>query len=172
MSSALKDVELCPVCGLPPEYCEYGGKFDLCKPWLKENHLDLYPDLASLEVTDEMSAATLEAINAREALVGTNSLRFWRLGPKRKDPKKMKKEKILTFTLKTRQKHKHMTSVAGLELFGLPFCSAVPYRCGHQDCYEGFWKEVLQRSICWEECGESHGNHGAGRDYAGSWSSV
>ena len=76
MSSALIDVELCPVCGLPPEYCEYGGKFDLCKPWLKENHLDLYPDLASLEVTDEMSAATLEAINAREALVGTNSLRF------------------------------------------------------------------------------------------------
>ncbi|KAK8824058.1 Translation initiation factor SUI1 family protein [Blastocystis sp. ATCC 50177/Nand II] len=114
MSSALKDVELCPVCGLPPEYCEYGGKFDLCKPWLKENHLDLYPDLASLEVTDEMSAATLEAINAREALVG----------PKRKDPKKMKKEKILTFTLKTRQKHKHMTSVAGLELFDVDIKAA------------------------------------------------
>ena len=55
----------------------------------------------------------------------------------------MKKEKILTFTLKTRQKHKHMTSVAGLELFGLPFCSAVPYRCGHQGCHEGFWKEIL-----------------------------
>lgn len=70
MAAELKDVELCPVCGLPPEYCEYGSKFDLCKPWLKENHLDLYPDLANFEVTDEMAAATLEAISAREALVG------------------------------------------------------------------------------------------------------
>ena len=42
----------------------------VCKPWLKENHLDLYPDLANFEVTDEMAAATLEAISAREALVG------------------------------------------------------------------------------------------------------
>ena len=70
MAAELKDVELCPVCGLPPEYCEYGCKFELCKPWLKENHLDLYPDLANFEVTDEMAAATLEAISAREAVVG------------------------------------------------------------------------------------------------------
>lgn len=70
MAAELKDVELCPVCGLPPEYCEYGSKFELCKPWLKENHLDLYPDLANFEVTDEMAAATLEAISAREAVVG------------------------------------------------------------------------------------------------------
>lgn len=70
MSVQAKDVELCPVCGLPPEYCEYGGKFDLCKPWLKENHLDLYPDLADLEVTEEMEAATVGAISARENATG------------------------------------------------------------------------------------------------------
>lgn len=70
MSAPLKDVELCPVCGMPPEYCEYGGKFDLCKPWLKENHLDLYPDLAELDVTEEMAEATLAAINAHESVVG------------------------------------------------------------------------------------------------------
>ena len=75
MAAELKDVELCPVCGLPPEYCEYGSKFDLCKPWLKENHLDLYPDLANFEVTDEMAAATLEAMSAREALVGESWIR-------------------------------------------------------------------------------------------------
>lgn len=71
MSVAPKDVELCPVCGLPPEYCEYGPNFDLCKPWLKENHLDLYPDLAEFEVTEEMEAATLEAISARDAITGS-----------------------------------------------------------------------------------------------------
>ncbi len=74
MSATLKDVELCPVCGMPPEYCEYGAKFDLCKPWLKENHLDLYPDLAELDVTEEMAEATLAAINARENIVGKNRL--------------------------------------------------------------------------------------------------
>lgn len=40
------------------------------------------------------------------------------IAPKKKDPKKMKKEKELSFSIKTRQKRKHMTSVAGLELFG------------------------------------------------------
>lgn len=70
MSAPLKEVEFCPVCGMPPEYCEYGAKFDLCKPWLKENHLDLYPVLAELEVSDEMMNATLEAIAARESVVG------------------------------------------------------------------------------------------------------
>ena len=74
MSATLKDVELCPVCGMPPEYCEYGAKFDFCKPWLKENHLDLYPDLAELDVTEEMAEATLAAINARENIVGKNRL--------------------------------------------------------------------------------------------------
>ena len=76
MSVAPKDVELCPVCGLPPEYCEYGPNFDLCKPWLKENHLDLYPDLAELEITEEMEAATLEAISAREAITGISVPKF------------------------------------------------------------------------------------------------
>ena len=60
----------------------------------------------------------------------------------------MKKEKILTFSLKTRQKHKHMTSVAGLELFGLRYLSVIPCRCGHQGCHEGIWKEILQRYVC------------------------
>ena len=76
MSVAPKVVELCPVCGLPPEYCEYGPNFDLCKPWLKENHLDLYPDLAGLEVTEEMAAATLEAISARDAATGFSLCAF------------------------------------------------------------------------------------------------
>lgn len=40
------------------------------------------------------------------------------LAPKKKDPKKMKKDKVLTFSVKVRQKRKHMTTVAGLELFG------------------------------------------------------
>ena len=44
---------------------------------------------------------------------------YYKLAPKKKDPKKQKREKELTFSLKTRQKRKHMTTVAGLELFGM-----------------------------------------------------
>jgi len=38
----------CGICGLPPEYCEYGPTFEKCIPWLKENISDIekiYPQL-------------------------------------------------------------------------------------------------------------------------------
>ncbi|KAL6585832.1 hypothetical protein OROMI_002476 [Orobanche minor] len=35
----------CGVCGLPPEYCEFGSDFEKCKPWLVQNAPDIYPDL-------------------------------------------------------------------------------------------------------------------------------
>lgn len=54
----------------------------------------------------------------RVELVGERFELCYTLAPKKKDPKKMKKEKHLTFSVKTRQKHKHMTTVCGLELFG------------------------------------------------------
>jgi len=43
-----KIVLYCGVCGLPPEYCEYGTSFDKCIPWLKQNVPDIekiYPQL-------------------------------------------------------------------------------------------------------------------------------
>lgn len=58
-------VEYCEVCGLPPEYCEYGPCFELCKPWLKEHHTDLYPDLANVEFTVDQIQATNNAIEQR-----------------------------------------------------------------------------------------------------------
>ena len=29
------------VCGLPPEYCQYGPKFQQCLPWLREHHPEI-----------------------------------------------------------------------------------------------------------------------------------
>ena len=34
-----------PDCSLPPEFCEYGVKFETCKPWLREHAPHLYPQL-------------------------------------------------------------------------------------------------------------------------------
>jgi density-regulated protein len=41
------------VCGLPPEYCEYGPDFEKCKPWLKKNCPDLYPQLQDAAVGEK-----------------------------------------------------------------------------------------------------------------------
>ncbi|KAK8815229.1 hypothetical protein WA158_003446 [Blastocystis sp. Blastoise] len=101
------NIEYCDVCGLPPEYCEYGPCFDLCKPWLKETHLDLYPELSSIEFTQEQIEATQEAI-AKRAKISQ---------PLRKKSKKDTGVKELIFTIKSRQKHKYITIVTGLDLW-------------------------------------------------------
>lgn len=71
----------------------------------------------------------------------------YKIAPKKKDPKKMKKEKELTFSVKTRQKHKHMTTVCGLELFGVIWRRELKSRCGYKGGNKGIWQEVLMRSF-------------------------
>lgn len=34
-------------CGLPPEFCENGVKFESCKPWLRAHAAHLYPALVA-----------------------------------------------------------------------------------------------------------------------------
>ena len=34
-------------CSLPPEYCQYTSKFEKCKPWLRDNYPELYPQLVA-----------------------------------------------------------------------------------------------------------------------------
>lgn len=64
-------------------------------------------------------------------------------GPKKKNPKMMKKEKQLTFSVKTRQKRKHITTVSGLELFGSIFLYKMKCRRGYQSGNQTLWQEVL-----------------------------
>lgn len=41
-------VVYCPNCSMPPEFCSYSGsKFEKCKPWLRDNFPELYPELFS-----------------------------------------------------------------------------------------------------------------------------
>ncbi|KAK3014728.1 hypothetical protein RJ639_008398 [Escallonia herrerae] len=52
----------CEICGLPPEYCEFGPDFEKCKPWLIKNAPDVYPDLikeASDKVTDQLQSSSI-----------------------------------------------------------------------------------------------------------------
>jgi len=40
------NIVYCPICTLPPEYCEFGPSFSKCKKWIAENCPEVYPDLA------------------------------------------------------------------------------------------------------------------------------
>jgi len=39
------NVVYCGVCGLPPEYCEFGASYDSCLHWLSDNHPDLFEQI-------------------------------------------------------------------------------------------------------------------------------
>jgi len=38
-----QQVLYCGVCGLPPEYCEFGPEFEKCKPWIQTHCPEVYP---------------------------------------------------------------------------------------------------------------------------------
>jgi hypothetical protein len=49
-------VVYCPVCTLPPEFCQHGPCFERCLPWLREN----FPQyLTEEQLSTSMAAATL-----------------------------------------------------------------------------------------------------------------
>ena len=117
-------VEYCEVCGLPPEYCEYGPCFELCKPWLKEHHTDLYPDLANVEFTVDQIQATNNAIEQRTKTTQ----------PSRKNAKKDASAKEVLVSLKSRQKHKYITIITGLDLYDIKIKEACKFFCKKFSC--------------------------------------
>lgn len=55
-------VRYCPVCSLPPEYCEFGSCFDKCLPWILEN----CPEVLS----EEVLARSLGNVSLEEGKTG------------------------------------------------------------------------------------------------------
>ncbi|KAF9649666.1 hypothetical protein BDM02DRAFT_3084562, partial [Thelephora ganbajun] len=111
------DVFYCKICTFPLEYCEFGPRFSKCKEWLKDDRPDLYDRYYSQE--------------ALEAKIGTLSLEGQALLEKdtaKKEAKaeakalaEAKKKEASTVTIKRiqRNKNKYVTSIHGLEAFGV-----------------------------------------------------
>ncbi|KAE8718828.1 WD repeat-containing protein DWA1-like [Hibiscus syriacus] len=120
-------VQYCQVCGLPPEYCEFGPEFEKCKPWLIQNAPDLYPDLLKAANANEADkvADQLQSTGISSADSGGSSEakqeEVKRL-PGGKIKKKEKKEVIIEKVV--RNKRKCITTVKGLELFGVKLSDA------------------------------------------------
>ncbi|XP_019192654.1 PREDICTED: translation machinery-associated protein 22 isoform X1 [Ipomoea nil] len=116
----------CGVCGLPAEYCEFGPDFEKCKPWLIQNAPDLYPDLlkgAGGKEADKISHQ-LQSTSISDAGAGSSA-------PKQEEVKRLpggkikKKEKQeIVIEKMTRNKRKCITTIKGLELFGIKLSDA------------------------------------------------
>ncbi|XP_075497714.1 translation machinery-associated protein 22-like [Primulina tabacum] len=109
----------CGVCGFPAEYCEFGSDFDKCKPWLIQNAPDLYPDLVieagaehANKVADQLQSTSISS-NGSSSQPKEEVKRL----PGGKIKKKEKPEVVIEKM--TRNKRKCITTVKGLELFGV-----------------------------------------------------
>ncbi|CAO2841541.1 unnamed protein product [Amaranthus hypochondriacus] len=113
----------CGVCGLPAEYCEFGTEFEKCKPWLIQNAPDIYPDLLNESSSKEVNKVSDQLQSTSISAGGSTSQpeEVKRL-PGGKVKKKDKKEVIIEKMV--RNKRKCITTVKGLELFGVKLSDA------------------------------------------------
>ncbi|XP_076931792.1 translation machinery-associated protein 22-like [Bidens hawaiensis] len=119
----------CGVCGLPAEYCEFGPDFDKCKPWLVQHAPELYPDLIQESnskevdgVSDQLQAASIAADGGGPSGSSVPKQEPVKRLPGGKIKKKEKQEVIIEKV--TRNKRKSITTIKGLDLFGIKLSDA------------------------------------------------
>ncbi|KAH7830597.1 putative density-regulated protein [Monocercomonoides exilis] len=148
-AATFEEIEYCPVCGYPPEYCEFSPKFEQCKEWLKDHHPELYPEIfgsASSSSTPSSNSSSTSPANDEKASSSKTPSSSTSEGKhdegeekedekKEDDPKpapkatgkKARKEAIapkVKLSVVNRTKRKHLTQVSGLEGFGVKLSEA------------------------------------------------
>ncbi|KAG6911514.1 Translation machinery-associated protein 22 [Tephrocybe rancida] len=107
----------CAVCSFPLEYCEFGSSLTRCKEWLKESHQDLYDRYYSEDaLTSKVGTLSLDAQAKLEKDTAKKEAKA-----EAKADAALKKKLASQVTIKRieRNKRKHVTSVHGLEAFGV-----------------------------------------------------
>mmetsp|Transcript_25052 Transcript_25052/g.44083 ORF Transcript_25052/g.44083 Transcript_25052/m.44083 type:complete len:269 (-) Transcript_25052:178-984(-) len=100
------EVQYCPICELPPDFCQYGPVWEKCKPWCLENVPHYYPELSGVSLDDAKKKAEELNEKAKEKLLPGG---------------KVKREKSPHVSIRklNRGGRKCVTSVAGLDTFGI-----------------------------------------------------
>ncbi|KAF3793309.1 Translation machinery-associated protein 22 [Nymphaea thermarum] len=114
-------VVYCGVCGLPPEYCEFGPDFEKCKPWLIANAPDVYPDLIKEANEKEVAKAAEQLRSTGISGEGDNSAAA---SGSVSAPKQEEEKQEIIIEKVVRNKRKCVTIVKGLELFGVKLSEA------------------------------------------------
>ncbi|KZT60761.1 density-regulated protein DRP1 [Calocera cornea HHB12733] len=107
----------CEVCTFPPEYCEFGSSVSKCKSWLAEEHPELYDKYWSDEALVK-KIGTLSLENQKK-LDDDSAKKEAKAEAKASLAEKKRKESKITIKRVERNKRKHVTSVQGLEAFGV-----------------------------------------------------
>ncbi|CAP68005.1 uncharacterized protein PODANS_1_18740 [Podospora anserina S mat+] len=116
-SAASRHVTYCGVCTLPPEYCEYGGTTAKCQKWLEKSHPDLYSKIWSPEA---LSAATASlSLEAQERAAKDAKKKAAKAEAAEQKQAEKLSNSVVTIKRIERNKRKYVTSVSGLEAFGL-----------------------------------------------------
>jgi len=111
------NVLYCVVCTFPPEYCEFGASLTRCKEWLKETHPDLFDKYYSDEAL-QAKVATL-SLAAQTKLEKDSAKKEAKAEAKADAALKKKMASMITIKRIERNKRKFVTSIHGLEAFGI-----------------------------------------------------
>ncbi|KAL9314665.1 hypothetical protein ACSQ67_020117 [Phaseolus vulgaris] len=120
----------CGVCSLPPEYCEFGSDFEKCKPWLIQNVPDLYPNLLKEandkeadKVSDKLQSTGISS-GAGDGAASSAYPLMMCFGFDVSAPKQEEEKQEVIIEKVVRNKRKCITTVKGLELFGVKLSDA------------------------------------------------
>lgn len=102
---------------MPPEYCENGGTVKKCQDWLQKNHPELYDRIWSPEALQAATAAlSVEAQQRAEKDSKKKAAKAEAAEARHAD---MLAKSVVTVKRIERNKRKFVTTVSGLESFGL-----------------------------------------------------
>ncbi|KAJ4476236.1 translation initiation factor SUI1 [Lentinula aciculospora] len=107
----------CGVCTFPLEYCEFGSSLTRCKDWLQEHDTEAYKKYYSEEALQaKIGTLSLEAQSKLELETAKKEAKA-----EAKADAALKKKMASPVTIKRieRNKRKHVTSIHGLEAFGI-----------------------------------------------------
>ncbi|GJE87425.1 density-regulated protein DRP1 [Phanerochaete sordida] len=110
-------VRYCEVCSFPLEYCEFGSSFTKCKEVLRESDPDLYDRYYSEEAL-QAKLGTL-SLDAQAKLEKDTAKKEAKAVAKADAALKKKMASQVTIKRIERNKRKHVTSIHGLETFGV-----------------------------------------------------
>ncbi|KAI9447873.1 density-regulated protein DRP1 [Lactarius indigo] len=104
----------CGVCTYPPEYCEFGNSLSKCKEWLQAQHPDLYEKYYS----DVALKAKLGTISQEaQSKLEEETIKKEAKADAKADA--ARKKKLVIIKRIERNKRKFVTSIRGLEAFGV-----------------------------------------------------
>ncbi|KAJ2853336.1 Translation machinery-associated protein 22, partial [Coemansia erecta] len=124
----------CGVCTLPPEYCEFSASRKKCEQWLQQTHpaehARLYSDQA---ITEKLAMTTLSDEKvAKEAAKMEKAMSKEEARMARELEKKMASKVVIKRV--ERNKRKRVTTVTGLEVFGVDLKKTAKEFANHFAC--------------------------------------